>query len=519
MLAQHAAQLGAGVALEYDTSASYTVEVGTILNFTLRARDDNGDIIADWDQTGHDVELLVDGSMAEVDSSTRSWNGDSEAYTWLEATVNGTPLVWDSLTHTSQGPRLHYTVGKSLFQNGEASLTFTQTDATEGQEVVLSIAPRWSNLSQDSPDLEFTRGPLENFLVDLTTNIQGSDSVFLLRLYEFIVVPRDRFMNFIKDTTFEVQFSARFPAEFGGCQGLADPFSGTIYITGLTNYFVCSRISRLESRGDELQWILVHSVSHPSISGRTPPYEIIDHPPNPFTLLTPPDSTVLKVWSTDDLEVFTWEKANPQDPYTDIQVSRFNPMTFSDSVRYKISFVDAVTLARAQVFDANHEGRDTCFTCRHRLLAGLIDVISGDPFTQEQDVIWRVEATDGVYLTRSSPPNMDAASRPGFLLILKKDPGVSTAPVLDGQGFTLAQNYPNPFNPSTEITYSIPGSGQVQLVVTDLLGKEVRRLVDGYRAAGSHRVQFNAAGLPSGIYLYRLSWNDQQSTRRMTLLR
>ncbi|MFB3130904.1 MAG: T9SS type A sorting domain-containing protein, partial [Rhodothermales bacterium] len=70
--------------------------------------------------------------------------------------------------------------------------------------------------------------------------------------------------------------------------------------------------------------------------------------------------------------------------------------------------------------------------------------------------------------------------------------------------FVLGQNYPNPFNPQTTIRFSVPESAQVKLAVYDVLGREVRVLVDGTREAGRHEVVFDASGLPSGTYLVRL---------------
>jgi hypothetical protein len=71
-------------------------------------------------------------------------------------------------------------------------------------------------------------------------------------------------------------------------------------------------------------------------------------------------------------------------------------------------------------------------------------------------------------------------------------------------GYALDQNYPNPFNPATTITFAIPAEAQVRLSVYDLSGRTVAMLVDGLQTAGMHSVSFNAAGLTSGIYLYRL---------------
>jgi hypothetical protein len=70
--------------------------------------------------------------------------------------------------------------------------------------------------------------------------------------------------------------------------------------------------------------------------------------------------------------------------------------------------------------------------------------------------------------------------------------------------FALGQNYPNPFNPSTKISYTIAQSGRVTLKVYNLLGTEVASLVDATRDAGTFMVNWNATGLPSGMYVYRM---------------
>jgi hypothetical protein len=84
----------------------------------------------------------------------------------------------------------------------------------------------------------------------------------------------------------------------------------------------------------------------------------------------------------------------------------------------------------------------------------------------------------------------------------------------------LEQNYPNPFNPVTTITYVLDHPQSVTLVVTDLYGREQRRMLDNcYQEAGTHRELFDAEGLSSGVYLYSLSSGNHRETRRMLLLR
>lgn len=85
--------------------------------------------------------------------------------------------------------------------------------------------------------------------------------------------------------------------------------------------------------------------------------------------------------------------------------------------------------------------------------------------------------------------------------------------------FHLQQNYPNPFNPSTKIIYSIPESGRVVLSVFNILGEEIVRLVDEEKVAGKYEVEFDASGLSSGIYLYKLNSNVFVQIKKMLFIK
>jgi len=85
--------------------------------------------------------------------------------------------------------------------------------------------------------------------------------------------------------------------------------------------------------------------------------------------------------------------------------------------------------------------------------------------------------------------------------------------------YVLYQSYPNPFNPSTTIKYSLPNSDVVSLKVFDILGREVTVLLDEYKTAGTHAVEFNASGLASGVYFYQLRAQSFVETKKMVLLR
>tara|TARA_Y100001935_G_scaffold223573_1_gene199125 strand:- start:23709 stop:26729 length:3021 start_codon:yes stop_codon:yes gene_type:complete len=83
----------------------------------------------------------------------------------------------------------------------------------------------------------------------------------------------------------------------------------------------------------------------------------------------------------------------------------------------------------------------------------------------------------------------------------------------------LNQNYPNPFNPSTNISYQLPEHGRVRLTVFDALGREIATLVNGLQNAGNHSVTFDASGLSSGIYFYRLETGNFSTIKKMMLIK
>ncbi len=84
---------------------------------------------------------------------------------------------------------------------------------------------------------------------------------------------------------------------------------------------------------------------------------------------------------------------------------------------------------------------------------------------------------------------------------------------------SLSGNYPNPFNPTTTIEFTLDRAQQVRLAVYDLTGREIAVLVDGMQQAGTFRATFEAAGLASGMYLYRLSTPTKVIGKKMMLLK
>ena len=86
--------------------------------------------------------------------------------------------------------------------------------------------------------------------------------------------------------------------------------------------------------------------------------------------------------------------------------------------------------------------------------------------------------------------------------------------------FKLLQNYPNPFNPTTKITYNIPRNAKIKLIVYDILGREIVRLInDELKLAGSYTIEFNGTNLPSGVYFYRLESGNYSESKKMVLIK
>jgi len=91
--------------------------------------------------------------------------------------------------------------------------------------------------------------------------------------------------------------------------------------------------------------------------------------------------------------------------------------------------------------------------------------------------------------------------------------------VITPSSFSLLQNYPNPFNPSTVIRYTIPETGFVKLKILNILGQEIRTLVNATQTAGEYKITFNAQNLSAGVYFYRLETGTFTQTKKLILLK
>jgi len=136
---------------------------------------------------------------------------------------------------------------------------------------------------------------------------------------------------------------------------------------------------------------------------------------------------------------------------------------------------------------------------------------------------WCFEVTDVTHASYTYDPadnNVTKACESGWVYGAARAAASEPAP---GE-FSLGQNYPNPFNPTTEIAFTLPQAAHVTLEIYNVLGQHVATLVDGYREAGEHVIQWeskDAGGqqVSSGIYLYRLQAGEFVEMKKMLLLK
>jgi len=118
--------------------------------------------------------------------------------------------------------------------------------------------------------------------------------------------------------------------------------------------------------------------------------------------------------------------------------------------------------------------------------------------------------------TFSSPSVVSA--RPNICIEIQE---VNSVPPVTGlpTEYKLFQNYPNPFNPVTRINFDIPKQGFVSLKIYDVLGREVKNLVSEVKSPGSYSVDFDASGISSGLYFFRIESNGFTDTKKMLLIK
>jgi len=141
--------------------------------------------------------------------------------------------------------------------------------------------------------------------------------------------------------------------------------------------------------------------------------------------------------------------------------------------------------------------------------------ITGMAYGRYNDLTEPLGGCDYTAWTLSTGPPGRANTR--FQIMNPNSVGNSTKEIPNS--YSLSQNYPNPFNPTTKINFALPKQGLVTLKIYDVLGREVRTLVNEVKSAGQYSVDFNASEFSSGVYFYKLESGTFSETKRMLLIK
>ncbi len=260
-------------------------------------------------------------------------------------------------------------------------------------------------------------------------------------------------------------------------------FSGTIPTVVDSNCYIPA-----EELADNSQYFWkVVAIDKESLSTSTDTWRFFTNvalePPNPFSLIEPE----LGIDSVSTTPTFLWHKATDNDLW--------------DYATYKLYLSPDSTFSQGVI---GIYPADTHFT-----------VPPGIPLNDNTRYYWKVVAMDTDSLTTWGS-NSDIS--PWWFVVGKE--GVREREGFGiPQAFSLSQNFPNPFNPATEIRYALPRATQVRLEIYNLLGQKVATLVDEYQRAGYRSVRWDAGGLASGVYLYRLQVADFTAVKKLVVIK
>ncbi|HQY53098.1 MAG TPA: T9SS type A sorting domain-containing protein, partial [Ignavibacteria bacterium] len=127
-------------------------------------------------------------------------------------------------------------------------------------------------------------------------------------------------------------------------------------------------------------------------------------------------------------------------------------------------------------------------------------------------------------LAKDNRGNRSLKSERGLLTGYNQECGPETEDLIESENNILPDmfsitNYPNPFNPTTNIKFDLPKDVLVSIKIFDMLGREIRTLVNDYKTAGSYTISFNGSDLSSGIYYFKIKAEDFEQVRKMMLLK
>ncbi len=208
-------------------------------------------------------------------------------------------------------------------------------------------------------------------------------------------------------------------------------------------------------------------------------FSVADVPPSPSQLLSPGNMDTVQLSSPPVQVIFSWQRSTDRD--------------VMDTVRYVLRLTGP---GIDSLFAAQGDTTDT---------TGMMPLLKPASYYG-----WVVYSTDGY---------TQVASIDSFVFRTSDKITDVNNPELVPKSFALYQNYPNPFNPTTTIEYDIAKRSNVSVIIYDVLGREVTKLVNQVMNPGRYKAVFNASDLPSGVYFYRITAGSFVETKKLILIK
>ena len=219
----------------------------------------------------------------------------------------------------------------------------------------------------------------------------------------------------------------------------------------------------------------------------------VNDPPGDFSLLSPENDIIIDInpMNVKNTLWFNWT------PSTDVD---------DDALHYMLSLLDDISILDTLFTSAD----TTLLWIEYAVLYGLmypLDVISGD---------WSIIVTDGI-------DSVQSENGPFSLTIDVTSMNVDQNSLIP-EVFALHQNYPNPFNPTTKIRYDLPIQSHVNIIIYDIMGRQVKLLINKQQDPGYQSIIWNATnnfGQPvsAGMYIYTIQADSFRKTKKMVLLK
>ena len=179
------------------------------------------------------------------------------------------------------------------------------------------------------------------------------------------------------------------------------------------------------------------------------------------------------------------------------------------NVNFKVKLIDAETNQLISMFD------DVTYNNENKLPYNSIQYSVNTSGIGNRTVKLVLSIEDNIGCTYSVANLVDASSI--MPKAVRQEIGLGEN--INVTEYDLSQNYPNPFNPSTTIRYAIPKDGMVTLKIYDILGREVKTLVNNFKTKDRYEVMFDASNLASGLYIYEITSGDYKASKKMTLIK